>query len=164
MYQNPYGGERNYTAVSLGDSFPPPAVRTFIRRYITYVLVYRAILHLTIPSSLCIRLARKLHPILWRDLAAVRTIRTVFLTAPLPPFPRSTKQRELRARAVSARSTRWPRPFIPPDGTHYGSQCKQTDNNQEKYKGHEEKERAPHFGKHPYSPPPIPPPVLFQPS
>jgi hypothetical protein len=65
-------------------------------------------------------------------------------------------------RSASARSTRWLRPFIPPDGTHYGSQCKQTDNNQEEDEGQEEKERTSHFGKHDDSPPSVPPPVLFQ--
>jgi hypothetical protein len=47
-------------------------------------------------------------------------------------------------RSVSARSTRWLRPFIPPDGTHYASQCKQTDNDQEEDEGHEEKEGDSH--------------------
>src|SRR5207247_4183372 len=43
-------------------------------------------------------------------------------------------------RSASARSPRWLRPFIPPDGTHYASQCKQTDNDQEEDEGHKEKE------------------------
>ena len=29
---NPYGGERKDTAVSLGEGFPPPGVRTFLQR------------------------------------------------------------------------------------------------------------------------------------
>lgn len=46
-----------------------------------------------------------------------------------------------------------PRPFTPPDGSHHGSQCKQTDNDEEEDKGHEEKERAAYSGDHASSPP-----------
>lgn len=50
--------------------------------------------------------------------------------------------------------TRGPRSLAPPAGSHHGSHCKQANNDQEEYHGHQEKERAAYSGDH-ASPPPF---------